>query len=247
MKRNSARHCKAATQTAQAFTLIELLVVIAIIAILAALLLPALNSAKEKARRAQCASNLRQIGLSFQIYASENNDRLPTHTVSGGEWLWDLHAVVANQITDGGAKRQILYCPAFHAYYKTELNNADRWWNYTSSGDRRVTSYSWLLERAGMAPMRPGKSFYSRLSNVTNVTEAELATDCVISEFPDTNNFTRIVSTSGIVPFHVTSHLNGKMPSGRNILFADGHVTWRRFRDMRLRYTPPGGRPAFWF
>lgn len=98
-----------------AFTLIELLVVIAVIAVLASLLLPVLTATKERGRRAKCLSNIRQFMLAVQLYASDQQEKVPSGR-SEYPNLEDSHIPVISTTTRSnlvayGGSAKTLECP----------------------------------------------------------------------------------------------------------------------------------------
>ena len=103
---------KSSVSMSSRFTLIELLVVIAIIAILAAMLLPALSAARERARTAQCTSNLKQVGLAHASYSSDNDGMYAPAIYGDTHWQ--------SYIYNGGYLPQksygVIVCPSFSPY-----------------------------------------------------------------------------------------------------------------------------------
>jgi prepilin-type N-terminal cleavage/methylation domain-containing protein/prepilin-type processing-associated H-X9-DG protein len=217
------------------FTLIELLVVIAIIAILAALLLPALDAARESAFSAQCKANLHQLGVAFQLYLHDWDERLPGGT--GEEfsfqptdmnrtWRGTIDVYVGFDIVSqsqpdpyhGGAP-SVFYCPA----------SFDEVWYKPGSV---ITSLPWS-SRAGTVGINV---FFVPLSTPLDNCAPQRASQMVsVGETLAYGDLANWYSPSGDSWIHETYHYYRRVsylipgPGDRhkgmgNYVFAGGHV-----------------------
>lgn len=103
-------------KTSRAFTLIELLTAVGIVVLLAALVMPAINRARQSAMLAGCASNMRQVGAAALHYAVDNNMRLPRN--NSPRWVTILAPYLAAKDGVSGYNLPVFHCPLTpKAYY----------------------------------------------------------------------------------------------------------------------------------
>jgi len=221
------RHAK------RAFTLVELLVVIGIIAVLIGILLPTLASARVAAKKINCGSNLRQLGLLWTMYANDWKGAYPDN--GQGYGTWELIPDFQRELFVDKYKfrnPRIWYCPSFTGW-SLGANPEDDW-NQPASTSAGGTN--WTLGYAIYAASNNALLWNQATKN--NLPPPYRANEKRLAERPLIMDITIKYGPpyTGNISWGYSAHYErGPKPTGANSLYGDGHVTWKPMAFMTKR------------